>query len=112
MTGSSRLVGTSARRRTGEEFEADYGEGGFGGFWRVTPKRHKPVVCAVNGLAVGGGFEIALAAEFVVAAEHARVFSTRRPALGIIPDARRAVRLPRILPPAVATEVLIRRADA
>ncbi len=37
----------------GEEFEADYGEGGFGGFGEL-PRRNKPVVCAVNGLAVGG----------------------------------------------------------
>ena len=95
----------------GEEFEADYGEGGFGGFGEL-PRRNKPVVCAVNGLAVGGGFEIALAAEFVVAAEHAEFFLPEA-GLGIIPDTG-AVRLPRILPPAVATEVLIggRRLDA
>ena len=94
----------------GEEFEADYGEGGFGGFGEL-PRRNKPVVCAVNGLAVGGGFEIALAAEFVVAAEHAEFFLPEA-GLGIIPDTG-AVRLPRILPPAVATEVLIggRRLD-
>jgi len=57
----------------GEDFEADYGEGGFGGFCEL-PDRHKPVICAVNGMAVGGGFEIAMAAEFVVAAEHATFF--------------------------------------
>ena len=51
----------------GEAFEADYGEGGFGGFVEL-PDRKKPVICAVNGMAVGGGFEIALAAEFVIAA--------------------------------------------
>ena len=88
---------------SGEEFEADYGKGGFGGFCEL-PDRNKPVVCAVNGLAVGGGFELVLAAEFVVAVEHAEFFlpETR---LGIIPDAG-AVRLPRVLPPVVANEVL------
>lgn len=87
----------------GEEFEADYGEGGFGGFCEL-PGRHKPVICAVNGMAVGGGFEIALAAEFVVAADHATFFLPEA-GLGIIPDAG-SVRLPRMLPAVVAREVL------
>ena len=87
----------------GEEFEADYGEGGFGGFCEL-PDRNKPVICAVNGLAVGGGFEIVLAAELVVAADHAEFFLPET-GLGIIPDAG-AVRLPRVLPPVVANEVL------
>ena len=87
----------------GEDFEADYGEGGFGGFCEL-PDRHKPVICAVNGMAVGGGFEIAMAAEFVVAADHATFFLPET-GLGIIPDAG-AIRLPRKLPPAVANEVL------
>ena len=87
----------------GEEFEADYGVGGFGGFTEL-PERNKPVICAVNGLAVGGGFEIALAAELVVVADHAEFFLPET-GLGFIPDAG-AVRLPRILPPVVANEVL------
>lgn len=95
----------------GEAFEADYGEGGFGGFVEL-PNRTKPVICAVNGMAVGGGFEIAMAAEFVVAADSAR-FWTPEAGLGIIPDAG-AIRLPRRLPPAVAHEMLYagRRMDA
>lgn len=95
----------------GEDFEADYGEGGFGGFVEL-PNRTKPVICAVNGMAVGGGFEIAMAAEFVVAADHAR-FWLPEAGLGIIPDAG-AIRLPRQLPPMVANEVLYagRRMDA
>lgn len=95
----------------GEDYEADYGPGGFGGFGEL-PDRHKPVICAVNGMAVGGGFEIALAADLVVAADHAR-FWLPEAGLGIIPDAG-AVRLPRILPPVIANEVLWagRRLDA
>ncbi|MBC8364614.1 MAG: crotonobetainyl-CoA hydratase [Actinobacteria bacterium] len=95
----------------GEAFEADYGEGGFGGFPEL-PGRNKPVICAVNGMAAGGGFEIAMAADLVVAADHATFFLPES-GLGIIPDAG-AIRLPRILPPAVANEVLFagRRLDA
>ena len=95
----------------GEEFEADYGEGGFGGFGEL-PGLLKPVIAAVNGIAVGGGFEIVLAADLVVAADHAR-FWLPEASLGIVPDTA-SVRLPRMLPPAVANEVLYagRRLDA
>lgn len=95
----------------GEDFEADYGEGGFGGFGEL-PGLLKPVIAAVNGVAVGGGFEIVLAADLVVAAQHAR-FWLPEASLGIVPDTA-SVRLPRMLPPAVANEVLYagRRLDA
>ena len=95
----------------GEGFEDDYGDGGFGGFGEL-PGLLKPVIAAVNGMAVGGGFEIVLAADLVVAAEHAR-FWLPEASLGIVPDTA-SVRLPRMLPPAVANEVLYagRRLDA
>lgn len=95
----------------GEEFEADYGEGGFGGFGEL-PGLRKPVICAVNGMAVGGGFEIVLAADLVVVAEGAR-FWLPEASLGIVADVA-SVRLPRMLPPVVANEVLYagRRIDA
>ena len=96
---------------SGEDFEADYGEGGFGGFGEL-PGLLKPVIAAVNGMAVGGGFEIVLAADLVVVAEHAR-FWLPEASLGIVPDTA-SVRLPRMLPPVVANEVLYagRRLDA
>ena len=95
----------------GEEFEADYGEGGFGGFGEL-PGLLKPVIAAVNGMTVGGGFEIVLAADLVVAADHAR-FWLPEASLGLVPDTA-SVRLPRMLPPAVANEILYagRRLDA
>ena len=95
----------------GEDFEADYGDGGFGGFGEL-PGLLKPVIAAVNGIAVGGGFEIVLAADLVVAAEHAR-FWLPEASLGMVPDAA-SVRLPRMLPPVVANEILYagRRLDA
>lgn len=87
----------------GEEFDADYGAGGFGGFPDL-PGRRTPVIAAVNGMAVGGGFEIAMAADLIVAAEHAQFFLPEA-GLGILPDAG-SVRLPRLLPPHIAFEVL------
>lgn len=88
----------------GESFESDYGVGGFGGFPEL-PGRSKPIIAAVNGMAVGGGFEIAMAADLIVAAEHA-TFSLPEAKVGVLPDAG-SVRLPRLLPAALANEVLL-----
>jgi crotonobetainyl-CoA hydratase len=94
-----------------EEFDSDYGVGGFGGFPEL-PMRCTPVIAAVNGMAVGGGFEIAIAADLIIAAEHAQ-FWLPEPAIGILPDAG-AVKLARLLPPHVARDLLLtgRRMDA
>ncbi len=93
-----------AAAEEGESYEADYGPGGFGGFPEL-PHLNKPVIAAVNGMAVGGGFELVMSADLVVAASHATFFLPE-PAVGMIPDVG-AVRLHRQLPSAVATEVLI-----
>jgi crotonobetainyl-CoA hydratase len=86
-----------------EAFDSDYGAGGFGGFVDL-PDRTVPVIAAVNGMAVGGGFEIAMAADLIVAADHAR-FWLPEAGLGILPDAG-SVRLPKLLPAQLAREVL------
>lgn len=88
----------------GEEFESDYGPGGFGGFGEL-PGLDKPVILAVNGMAVGGGFEMTMAADLVVAADHAEFFLPET-GVGIIPDVG-AIRLPKLLPHPIAMEVLI-----
>ena len=88
----------------GESFESDYGVGGFGGISELK-YRPKPVIAAINGMAVGGGFEIALAADLIVAAEHAEFFLPEA-TLGLIAD-NATIRLPRVLPPNIAREMLI-----
>ncbi|HEX6256136.1 MAG TPA: enoyl-CoA hydratase-related protein [Euzebyales bacterium] len=89
---------------SGEAYDADFGAGGFGGYGELAGLR-KPVIAAVNGMAVGGGFELVLAADLAVAADHATFFLPET-AVGVIPDSG-SVRLPRLLPRPVAIEVLI-----
>ena len=88
----------------GESYEADWGVGGFGGFTELEGL-NKPVICAVNGIAAGGGFEMVLAADLVVAADNAR-FLLPEASLGFPPDIG-SVRLPRQIPPLVAKEMLL-----
>src|SRR5215469_17966032 len=89
----------------GEAVDADHGPGGFAGLTELHG-RAKPVIAAVNGIAAGGGFELALAADLVVAAEHAD-FRLPETGLGIIPDSGGVLWLPRRLPRAIAVELLL-----
>lgn len=89
----------------GEAIDADHGPGGFAGLTEFFDL-DKPVIAAVNGLAVGGGFELALAADLVVAAEHAE-FALPEVTIGMVPDSGGVLRLPRRLPVGVAREMLL-----
>ena len=78
--------------------------GGFAGItemWNL----NKPVIAALNGLTIGGGFEIALACDLIIAAEHVQFALPELP-LGLIPDAGAVQRLPRRLPYNIALEML------
>lgn len=57
----------------------------------------KPVIAAVNGFAMGGGFEIALACDLIVASDNA-VFALPEPRVGLAALAGGLHRLPRIIP--------------
>jgi len=83
--------------------DSDYGVGGFGGLQQL-PNLNKPVIAAVNGMAVGGGFELALSADLIIAAEHAR-FALPEARAGTIADAA-TVKLPRRIPYHVAMDLL------
>jgi crotonobetainyl-CoA hydratase len=88
----------------GEPPDADYGAGGFGGIQEL-PGLNKPVIAAVNGMAVGGGMELALSADLIIAAEHAR-FSLPEISAGTLADAA-TVRLPGRIPYHVAMDMLL-----
>jgi crotonobetainyl-CoA hydratase len=81
------------------------GKGGFGG---ITSRfdLFKPVIAAVNGLALGGGFEIALACDIIVAAEDAR-FGLPEPRVGLAALAGGMQRLPQYIPPKIAMGMML-----
>lgn len=89
----------------GEAADADFGPGGFAGLTELFDL-DKPVIAAVNGYAAGGGFELALAADMIVCAEHA-MFSLPEASLGIVPDSGGVLRLPKLLPRPVVNEMLM-----
>jgi dehydration protein DpgD len=85
-----------------------FGSRGQPGWPRLTErfKLFKPVVARVNGYALGGGFELALACDIIVASDRA-VFGLPEARLGLVPGAGGAFRLPRQLPLKVAMGYLL-----
>jgi crotonobetainyl-CoA hydratase len=89
----------------GEAVDADHGPGGFAGLTELFG-RTKPVIAAVNGLALGGGLELALAADLLVMADHAEI-ALPEVRVGVVADSGGLLRLPLRLPDAVAREMLL-----
>ena len=68
-------------------------------------RMHKPVIAAVNGFALGGGLELALACDFIYASEKAK-FGFPEVGLGIIPGFGGTQNLPRLIGPGRAKELI------
>ena len=88
----------------GEAADSDYGVGGFGGLQEL-PGLNKPVIAAVNGICCGGGLELALSADLILASEQA-TFALPEINSGTIADAA-TLKLPRRVPYHVAMELLL-----
>jgi crotonobetainyl-CoA hydratase len=87
----------------GDAVDGDYGRGGFGGLQELRGL-NKPVVAAVNGIACGGGLELMLSADLILAAEHAS-FALPEIASGTVADAA-SIKLPKRIPYHVAMDML------
>ena len=88
----------------GDAVDADYGVGGFAGLQELRDL-NKPVIAAINGMAVGGGFELALSCDLIYAADHA-TFALPEIRAGTLADAA-TLKLPRRIPYHVAMEMLL-----
>jgi crotonobetainyl-CoA hydratase len=87
----------------GDAVDSDYGVGGFGGLQELRGL-NKPVIAEVNGMAVGGGFELALSADMIYASDHSS-FALPEIKAGTLADAA-TLKLPKRIPYHVAMELL------
>ncbi|MCK0096203.1 carnitinyl-CoA dehydratase [Yoonia sp. F2084L] len=88
----------------GDAVDGDYGQGGFGGLQEL-PRLNKPVIMAINGICCGGGLELALSGDILLAAEHAS-FALPEIRSGTVADAA-SVKLPKRIPYHIAMEMLL-----
>ena len=88
----------------GDAVDGDYGEGGFGGLQQL-PGLNKPVIAAVSGMAVGGGFELALSCDLIYASDHSS-FALPEIKAGTLADAA-TIKLPKRMPYHVAMDLLL-----
>ena len=88
----------------GDAVDGDYGIGGFGGLQEL-PEMNKVVIAAINGIACGGGLELALSCDLILAADHAS-FALPEVRSGTIADAA-SLKLPKRIPYHVAMDMLL-----
>jgi len=110
--GGERIFSAGWDLASGGDGDEDWGSGGWGGICRRLDL-DKPVIAAINGACAAGGFEIALACDMMVAADHA-VFFLSEATLGLTVDVGTVPRLFQRVPHQVAVEMLYtgRRLDA
>ena len=105
------LSGTSAVFSAGTDLRSGGGSTERGGEYGVIRRRRtKPLIAAVEGVAFGGGFEIVLACDLIVASEAAR-FALPEATRGVVATSGALFRAMRALPVHVATELLITGAE-
>lgn len=88
----------------GDAVDGDYGVGGFGGLQELRGL-NKPVIMAVNGICCGGGLELALSGDIILAASHAS-FALPEIRSGTVADAA-SIKLPKRIPYHIAMEMLL-----
>ena len=88
----------------GDAVDGDYGIGGFGGLQELG-NLNKPVICAVNGICCGGGLEVALSCDLILASDNAS-FALPEIRSGTVADAA-SVKLPKRIPYHVAMDLLL-----
>ena len=88
----------------GDAVDGDYGIGGFGGLQEL-PHLNKPVICAVNGICCGGGLELALSCDLILASNNA-TFALPEIRSGTVADAA-SIKLPKRIAYHIAMDLLL-----
>jgi enoyl-CoA hydratase len=102
LTGGPRVFSAGADLADGPGEPTE--RGGLVGL--ISRKRSKPLIAAVEGFALGGGMELVLCCDLVVASTTAR-FGLPEPKRGLMPDFGGAFRISRVLPANIARELLL-----
>jgi len=107
LTGSEKAfaAGADIKEMSGQGFADMYGSNFFAGYDRVTATR-KPVIAAVAGYALGGGCELAMMCDFILAGDNAK-FGQPEIKLGVTPGMGGSQRLPRAVGKAKAMEMCL-----
>jgi enoyl-CoA hydratase len=107
ITGSEKAfaAGADIKEMAGQSFADMYGSDFFGGYDRVTATR-KPVIAAVAGFALGGGCELAMMCDFIVAADTAK-FGQPEIKLGVTPGMGGSQRMARAIGKAKTMEMCL-----
>ena len=108
VTGSERAfaAGADIAAMAKHEFMHVYRTGFISRNWETMKQVRKPVIAAVAGFALGGGCELAMLADFIVAADNAK-FGQPEIKIGIIPGAGGTQRLPRAVGKAKAMDLVL-----
>ena len=108
LTGSDKAfaAGADIKEMVGKTYMQAYGEDFITSGWERVAQCRKPVIAAVAGFALGGGCEVAMMCDIVIAAENAR-FGQPEINLGTMPGAGGTQRLPRFIGKAKAMDLCL-----
>ena len=107
LTGSEKAfaAGADIKEMSSQGFASMYGSNFFAGYDRITATR-KPWIAALNGFALGGGCELAMMADFIIAGENAK-FGQPEIKLAVTPGMGGSQRLTRAIGKAKAMEMCL-----
>lgn len=108
VTGSARAfaAGADIKEIQNKTFAEVYGENFVTATWEGISRCRKPTIAAVSGHAIGGGCELAMMCDIIIASETAR-FSLPETKIGIIPGAGGTQRLTKLVGKAVAMDMIL-----
>jgi enoyl-CoA hydratase len=108
LTGSAKAfaAGADIKELQGKDFISLYKHDPFAETWESVARFRKPIIAAVSGYALGGGCEIAMMCDFIIASETAK-FGQPEINLGVMPGAGGTQRLPRAVGKAKAMDMCL-----